>query len=82
MAICLHRLWRRHPDPELLLCEPRNRRNLPQDDPKQRRPDITNARTLLGWEPKVDLRKGLQLSLDCFRSEVNAERAASSQAVR
>ena len=28
---------------------------LPQDDPKQRRPDITKARTLLGWEPKIDL---------------------------
>jgi len=55
---------------------------LPQDDPKQRRPDITKARTLLGWEPKIDLRKGLQLSLDYFRSEVNAERAASGQAVR
>jgi dTDP-glucose 4,6-dehydratase len=43
---------------------------LPQDDPKQRRPDITKARTLLGWEPKIDLRTGLQLSLDYFRSAV------------
>ena len=40
---------------------------LPQDDPKQRRPDITKARTLLGWEPKVDLETGLRLSLDYFR---------------
>lgn len=40
---------------------------LPQDDPKQRRPDITKARTLLGWEPKIDLEKGLRLSLDYFR---------------
>jgi dTDP-glucose 4,6-dehydratase len=40
---------------------------LPQDDPKQRQPDITKARTLLGWEPKVDLETGLRLSLDYFR---------------
>jgi dTDP-glucose 4,6-dehydratase len=40
---------------------------LPQDDPKQRRPDITKARTLLGWEPKTDLETGLRLSLDYFR---------------
>ena len=32
---------------------------LPDDDPKVRQPDITRARTLLGWEPKVDLREGL-----------------------
>src|SRR5690348_10450234 len=40
---------------------------LPQDDPKQRCPDITKARTLLGWEPKIDLKTGLGLSLDYFR---------------
>jgi dTDP-glucose 4,6-dehydratase len=40
---------------------------LPQDDPKQRRPDITLARTKLGWEPKVTLTEGLQLSLPYFR---------------
>ena len=40
---------------------------LPQDDPKQRCPDITKARTLLGWEPKTDLDTGLRLSLDYFR---------------
>jgi len=55
---------------------------LPQDDPKQRRPDITKACTLIGWEAKIDLRKGLRLSLDYFRSEVKAERAASGKAVR
>jgi dTDP-glucose 4,6-dehydratase len=43
---------------------------LPQDDPKQRCPDITKARTLLGWEPKVDLETGLRLSLDYFRKAV------------
>ena len=46
---------------------------LPQDDPKQRRPDITKARTLLGWEPKIDLLTGLRLSLDYFRAAVQAD---------
>jgi dTDP-glucose 4,6-dehydratase len=48
---------------------------LPQDDPKQRRPNITKAKTLLGWEPKVDLETGLRLSLDYFKKAV-AEEAA------
>lgn len=43
---------------------------LPEDDPAQRRPDIGKARALLGWEPKVDLRSGLRLSLDYFRQSV------------
>ena len=45
---------------------------LPQDDPKQRRPDITKARRLLGWEPKIDLETGLKLSLDYFREAVQS----------
>ncbi len=49
---------------------------LPQDDPKQRRPDITKARQLLGWEPKIQLEAGLEMSLDYFRRAV-AEEAAS-----
>jgi dTDP-glucose 4,6-dehydratase len=40
---------------------------LPQDDPKQRCPDISKARRLLGWEPKVQLEEGLNLSLEYFR---------------
>jgi len=48
---------------------------LPEDDPKQRRPDITKARTLLDWDPKVDLDSGLRLSLDYFREAVAAEAA-------
>src|SRR5277367_6300221 len=40
---------------------------LPPDDPKQRRPDITKARTLLGWEPRINLETGLQMSLEYFR---------------
>jgi dTDP-glucose 4,6-dehydratase len=46
---------------------------LPQDDPKQRRPDITKARTLLGWEPKVELETGLRLSLEYFKAAVRAQ---------
>jgi dTDP-glucose 4,6-dehydratase len=48
---------------------------LPQDDPKQRRPDITKAKTLLGWEPKIDLATGLRMSLDYFRHAAFAETA-------
>ncbi|HET9833322.1 MAG TPA: UDP-glucuronic acid decarboxylase family protein [Vicinamibacterales bacterium] len=44
---------------------------LPQDDPKQRKPDITLARTKLGWEPKVPLEQGLVTTLDYFRSKVS-----------
>jgi dTDP-glucose 4,6-dehydratase len=47
---------------------------LPQDDPKQRRPDISKAKRLLGWEPKVELESGLKLSLEYFRRAV-AEKA-------
>jgi dTDP-glucose 4,6-dehydratase len=47
--------------------------DLPQDDPKQRRPDITKARQLLGWDPKIDLETGLRLSLDYFRKAVAEE---------
>jgi len=48
---------------------------LPQDDPKQRCPDITKARHLLGWEPKIDLETGLRKSLDYFKKAL-AEEAA------
>jgi len=41
---------------------------LPSDDPKQRQPDITLAREKLGWEPKVSLVKGLQKTIEYFRS--------------
>ena len=44
---------------------------LPVDDPKQRRPDITRARTLLGWEPKVALEEGLVKTVEYFRKKVN-----------
>jgi len=41
---------------------------LPQDDPRVRQPDITRARTLLGWEPRVDVDEGLRKTIDWFRA--------------
>jgi dTDP-glucose 4,6-dehydratase len=54
---------------------------LPQDDPKQRRPDISKARRLLGWEPKIDLEAGLKLSMAYFKQAIEMERAGKQQAV-
>ena len=51
---------------------------LPQDDPKQRRPDITKAKKLLGWEPKITLQQGLQITLDYFRGIFAAEGAGAA----
>jgi len=48
------------------------RKPLPQDDPMRRRPDITRAQTLLGWEPKIKLREGLEKSLAYFQACVDA----------
>jgi len=48
---------------------------LPQDDPKQRCPDIAKARRLLHWEPKINLEEGLRLTLDYFRQQAGAANA-------
>jgi dTDP-glucose 4,6-dehydratase len=45
-------------------------RPLPVDDPKQRQPDITRARTLLGWEPKISLEEGLRTAIEYFKTKV------------
>ena len=45
-------------------------RPLPVDDPKVRQPDIGRARTLLGWEPRVDIDEGLRLTVDWFREKL------------
>ena len=45
-------------------------RPLPQDDPKVRQPDITKARTLLGWEPKIDRAAGLKTTMEYFQKKV------------
>jgi dTDP-glucose 4,6-dehydratase len=47
---------------------------LPQDDPTQRQPDISKAKRLFGWEPKIDLETGLRLSLEYFSSVAEAEK--------
>ena len=49
---------------------------MPVDDPKQRRPDITKAQTLLNWLPEVPLRRGLELSLPYFRAQLPSTVAA------
>jgi dTDP-glucose 4,6-dehydratase len=56
---------------------------LPQDDPKQRRPDISKARRLLDWEPKIDLEAGLKLSMAYFKQaiELDAEKAGRKHTV-
>src|SRR5215217_5066106 len=46
-------------------------RPLPEDDPKVRQPDITKARTLLSWEPKVGLEEGLSRTLEYFRTQID-----------
>ena len=48
---------------------------LPEDDPKVRQPDIARARSLLGWEPHVDVEEGLRVTLEWFRRQLRKERA-------
>jgi dTDP-glucose 4,6-dehydratase len=48
-------------------------RPLPQDDPKQRQPDITRAQTLLSWQPQVELEEGLAKTVGYFKSKLAAE---------
>jgi dTDP-glucose 4,6-dehydratase len=54
----------------------RSVRPLPENDPRQRRPDISRARSLLGWEPKVPLERGLVPTVEWFRRELAAGRPA------
>jgi UDP-glucuronate decarboxylase len=57
------------PDAELTF-EP-----LPQDDPKQRQPDITKAKTFLSWEPTIPLEEGLKLTIEDFRSRLDSQKS-------
>jgi nucleoside-diphosphate-sugar epimerase len=43
---------------------------LPQDDPKKRKPDISKAKKILGWEPKVSLKQGLERTIDWFKQQI------------
>lgn len=56
----------------LAVCNSKSRivyRDLPVDDPKVRRPDITKARKILGWEPQVQLEAGLATAFDYFKKK-------------
>jgi UDP-glucuronate decarboxylase len=53
-----------NPDAEIIF------KPLPQDDPRRRQPDITKARTLLGWEPTIPLQDGLKLTVEDFRNRL------------
>ena len=53
-----------NPDAEIVF------KPLPQDDPRQRQPDITKAKTLLGWQPTIPLESGLKLTIDDFRDRL------------
>ena len=55
-----------NPDAEIIF------KPLPQDDPRRRRPDITKAKSLLGWEPTVPLQEGLKLTIEDFRNRVGS----------
>jgi UDP-glucuronate decarboxylase len=47
-----------------------------QDDPKRRRPSIERAKAVLGWEPKVTLKAGIQKTVDYFRAELQQQKTA------
>ena len=53
-----------NPDAEIIF------KPLPQDDPRQRQPDITKAKSLLGWQPTIPLEEGLKLTIDDFRDRL------------
>jgi UDP-glucuronate decarboxylase len=55
-------------------------RDLPSDDPRQRQPDITRARELLGWEPRVPLEQGLAQTIRFFRELAESDQLPPAQA--
>ncbi len=71
------RILSHFPDAHELIHEP-----LPEDDPKQRRPDISKAKKLLGWEPKVGLEEGLGYTLEYFRKTFAGEAVGSKLGAR
>jgi UDP-glucuronate decarboxylase len=57
-----------NPDAEIIF------KPLPTDDPQRRRPDITKAKTLLGWQPTVPLQEGLELTVEDFRNRITSSK--------
>jgi nucleoside-diphosphate-sugar epimerase len=56
-----------------MLCESTSEivyEQLPQDDPMQRKPDISKAKAILGWEPKVGLEEGLKRTIEYFKDDL------------
>jgi dTDP-glucose 4,6-dehydratase len=74
IAECAHEVLSLVKSPSKIAYEP-----LPVDDPARRKPDITKAKTLLGWEPTVPLREGLIASLDYFKKAVGVSNLASNE---
>ena len=54
-------------------------KELPEDDPKVRQPDITRARAMLGWEPKVDVRDGVARTIEFFKTLVGSPRMTANR---
>jgi len=52
---------------------------LPQDDPKQRQPNISRAQALFNWTPQIELREGLQKTIAYFKGQINREPTADSE---
>ena len=52
---------------------------LPQDDPRQRQPDIARAQALLNWTPQIELREGLQKTIAYFKGQINSDQTADSE---
>jgi UDP-glucuronate decarboxylase len=50
-----------------------------EDDPQRRKPDITRAKKVLNWEPRVSLKEGLQLTIDYFKSELLEQESESKK---
>ena len=61
---------------EIIFVAPKDERT--KDDPTTRQPDITRARTLLGWEPHVALEEGLRRTIDYFRALLDMEGTCAS----
>jgi nucleoside-diphosphate-sugar epimerase len=55
---------------------------LPEDDPKRRRPDISLARQSLSWEPKIPLQEGIKRTVDYFKELISSSKAQSSSQVQ